>query len=54
MEGQQRKYLFPHVSISVLSVTARNELVDKEVNISYRGHMLYQAGYQGSSVLVAA
>jgi hypothetical protein len=40
--------------LSILSVTAGNKPVSREVNICYRGHMLQQASNQWSSILVAA
>jgi hypothetical protein len=52
--GPQRKHLFLKVLVSILSVSTRNELVSREVNICYSGHMPQQAGYQGISVLFAA
>jgi hypothetical protein len=40
--------------LSVLSITAGNELVSKGTGVYYRGHMPQQVSYQGSSILVAA
>jgi hypothetical protein len=54
MEGPQTKYPFAKVLVSISSLTAGNKPVSKEVNICYWGHMPQQAGYQESSVLVAA
>jgi hypothetical protein len=42
------------IPVSNLSVTARNKVVSKDVNICYRGHMPQQAGYQRSSISAAA
>jgi hypothetical protein len=52
-EGPQRKYTFPKVPVSILSVTAGNKLISKDVNICYGGHISQQAGYQESPILVA-
>jgi hypothetical protein len=54
MGGLQRKHILSKVPVSILSVTVRNKLVTKEVNMCNSGHMPQQAGYQGSSILVVA